>query len=924
MRSGSGIRFAVIGGSVLLLLWLSLHGTVGEASAQSAEEYARQVLERMPPEERVGQLFLVTFRGTEVGETSEIYDLIVRYHVGGVILLAANDNFTAPDTLRNAHALIAALQTVKANASALSGSDDQGQRSDSPVYVPLWIGILQEGNGAPTDQILSDLTPLPSLMALGATWQPALAEQVGTIAGEELAALGFNLFLGPSLDVLDQPRPASGGDLGTRVFGGDPFWVGEMGQAYVRGLHRGSQNRLAVISKHFPGHGSSDRPLQEEVSTVRKSLEQLKQIELAPFMAVTGNAPDPDSVTDGLLVSHIRYQGFQGNIRATTRPVSFDAQALGEILKLPPFAAWRAGGGLMVSDDLGSRAVRNFYAPGNAALNASLVVRDAFLAGNDLLYLGNIYAVEPADHDATVKQVIAYFLQRYREDPAFAERVDAAVLRILAQKYRRYGEFNPDAVTPDPQGLEKIGASSAVVFQVASRAATLVSPDPSELDAVLPEPPGPGENLVFLTDARPMKQCSTCPEQTMPAVDALQQAVLRLYGSSAGGLASPQRLSSFSLNDLNDWLNNPTAGALEQALRRAQWVVISIADNSAGQAALIRRFLTERQDVLRFKKVILFSFGAPYYFDSTDISRLTAFFAFYSKTPPFLDVAARVLYQELNPEGASPVSVPGIGYDLIRVTSPDPDQIIPLLLDVPALLTPTPAGTLTPEPTAIPSVRLGDTIPVRTGVIVDHNGHPVPDGTVVRFLMTISSEGGTFSQQQEATTVNGSASASFRIEKAGLVEIRATSEPALQSEVLQLNVREDVAAIVTVIVPAPTETPIPTPTLLTPTPLSNPFVADDGSPRLAGWFLSLVVSGGGALLAGWLGHMLGTPRWGRRWGLCALIGGLVIYNYLALGLPGSAPLLQARGGFALMGLTLVGAVIGTLGGWIWMKREEKG
>ncbi len=98
---------------------------------------------------------------------------------------------------------------------------------------------------------------------------------------------------------------------------------------------------LLVIAKHFPGSGSADRSNEQEVATVRKSLDQLKQIELAPFFAVTGER-DPAArswaITDGLLVSHIRYQGFQGNIRATTRPVSFDAQALSSILSLPQFA----------------------------------------------------------------------------------------------------------------------------------------------------------------------------------------------------------------------------------------------------------------------------------------------------------------------------------------------------------------------------------------------------------------------------------------------------------------------------------------------------------------------------------------------------------------------------------------------------------
>ncbi len=96
--------------------------------------------------------------------------------------------------------------------------------------------------------------------------------------------------------------------------------------------------RLMVIANHFPGRGSADRPSGEEPATVRKSLEQLKQIELAPYFSVTGNAINAESTADGLLVSHIRYQGFQGNIRSTTRPVSFDPQALSQILSLPAFS----------------------------------------------------------------------------------------------------------------------------------------------------------------------------------------------------------------------------------------------------------------------------------------------------------------------------------------------------------------------------------------------------------------------------------------------------------------------------------------------------------------------------------------------------------------------------------------------------------
>ena len=44
---------------------------------------------------------------------------------------------------------------------------------------------------------------------------------------------------------------------------------------------------------------------------------------------------------------------------------------------------------------------------------------------------------------------------------------------------------------------------------------------------------------------------------------------------------------------------------------------------------------------------MVFAFNAPYYLDATDISKLTAYYAFYSKINPFIDVAARILFQEV-------------------------------------------------------------------------------------------------------------------------------------------------------------------------------------------------------------------------------------------------------------------------------------
>jgi len=902
---------------IFIAVIVPVPGTV-QAQTSAPPLEVTNILNSMTPEERVGQLFLVTFTGIDTSNTSQIYDLMTHYHVGGVVLLAENDNFVPqPETVAGAQALINNIQQLEWAASKNPDINPATGKAFDSAYVPLFIGIAQEGNGYPTDQILNGLTPLPSEMAVGATWSTELATRVGEVRGRELAALGFNLYLGPSLDVLDAPA-VSGGDLGTRVFGGDPFWVGAMGRAYVAGLHNGSHDQLLVIAKHFPGVGGSDRLPEEEVSTVRKSLEQLKQIELAPFFDVTGNAPSSESTVDGLLVSHIRYQGFQGNIRATTRPISFDPQALNQILALPQFAAWQSEGGLVISDDLGTRAVSEFYSTGGGQFSARTAVRDAFLAGNDMLYLGNIHSSDSPDTLTTTTRILDFFAQKYREDSAFAQRVDVSVTRILAAKFKVYKNFSILNVIAPASQLAVIGTASEVTFEVARNSASLISPALQDLANVIPLPPQANESMVFITDTLNIKQCSACIEQPAIAVGALQQAVLQLYGPQSGNQTNNFRLASYSFQNLQSLVDAVEIPFMEDDLNRADWVILSITDAAQGQIELISRFLSERPGLLREKHVILFSFGAPYYFDTTTVSKFTAYYALYSKQPQFVDVAARLLFQELTPVGDSPVSISAVGYDLISVMYPNPDQIIPLFLDLESV----PIGTgspTTPEPTPIPLFRIGDTIAIRTGAILDNNGHPVPDGTVVQFSMLLSGEGNGILKQVEAVTSQGVARAAFGLDKPGLLEIRVASEPAVISEVLQLDVSQSGAVAVTVVVPELTQSIKPTPEAPVKV-VEDGYISSKGYPRLSAWLVAMLLIAFSTWIAYWMGIRITNHRSALRWALGIALGGLAAYNFLVFGLFGSVNWLIASGFSGAVIFVLMGELFGFIAGWIWSGR----
>ena len=390
-----------------------------------------------------------------------------------------------------------------------------------------------------------------------------------------------------------------------------------------------------------------------------------------------------------------------------------------------------------------------------------------------MLYVDQFAGTGDADWYTGIVNTLDFFTQKYSQDTAFAEKVDQSVLRILTAKYKLYPNFNLDQVLPAAVGSPNT-ATANLDYSVAQEAVTLIDPSAAELPAILPDPPSRSDRIVFLMDSRKVRMCTTCDEESIPAVNSFQKAVLNSFGPGAANQVVSARLSSYSFQHILDWMNdiNPPEN-LATDVRNANWIVVGVQnlDTNLPSSYAFKRLLSEKPDLFRNKKVIVFALNAPYYLDATDISKISAYYGVFGKTQNCFNVASLVLFQEFTPHGASPVSIPGVGYDLIEATSPDPAQIINLMLDLPETPLPTPSEPeITRTPEKLPEFSIGDTFPVRTGVIVDHNGHPVPDGTVARFIITGGSDvAGT--QQIEATTINGIARTSFRIATKGLMQI---------------------------------------------------------------------------------------------------------------------------------------------------------
>jgi beta-N-acetylhexosaminidase len=757
----------------MMLVLLAIGGPRVYGQTGADNELVDQLAGALNPTERVGQLLMVEFTGIDTGPDSVLAGLIRDYKIGAVYLNAANCNIVNgagqdptecegygfptdadPDTPAQVAGLSNSLQSV----ACAGGFDVEGQN----YCLPLFVSIDHEGDDRPLTRLRNRFTPLPSEMTIGATWDEAEAETVGCVAGKELAAVGVNMLLGPVADVLDKPRSGARGDMGVRVFGGNAAWVAKLSRAYVRGVHDCGDGRVLTVTKHFPGHGGSTRAIEDEVASVSKSLADLQSLELVPFAAVAAlDDQDPEGVTDVMMTSHLRYPPLQGS--ATAPPVSLDATALSAFMALPEFAPWRQDHMLM-ADALGVMALRRLDP--DATFNHCDVAKKAIMAGNDLIPLAPWYSGEKdegweADQVPAIQATVDCLAQQYSLDQAFRQRVDDAVRRVIRTKLELYPNLSLDEVLVDQATASaNVGQDGNAVYNLARDAITLLYPSPDELRLRLPQAPQAHERILFV-------ECWPDPRCSQVALnDSLGAMTLRLYGPDAGGQVSPANVSTITFGDLADLMDERLAEdrtrEVQGKLTQADWVIFAQADYNPNASPIpassaLKRFLAPPWSSLAAtKKVVVIAFNSPYHLDATELSKVTAYFAVYSKSEPFREVALRAVFHDLAGfPGASPVDVEGAGYGLSYQLEPDPAIPIPLTFDPPAT-----------------GVSVGVTLRTMAGPIRDRNGNPIPDGRSVEFGFDPQSGSVTTVMAQ---TRDGNAEVEHEFSVAGAILVTATA-----------------------------------------------------------------------------------------------------------------------------------------------------
>lgn len=130
----------------------------------------------------------------------------------------------------------------------------------------LGIPGLRFSDG-PRGVVMYHSTCFPVSSARGATWDVELEERVGDAIGVEARAQGANFYGGVCINVLRHPAWGRAQE----TYGEDPYHLGEMGVALVRG----AQRHLMACVKHYAANSIEDSRLRVDVRLDERALREV-------------------------------------------------------------------------------------------------------------------------------------------------------------------------------------------------------------------------------------------------------------------------------------------------------------------------------------------------------------------------------------------------------------------------------------------------------------------------------------------------------------------------------------------------------------------------------------------------------------------------------------------------------------------------
>ena len=278
--------------------------------------------------DKIAQMLLVGIPNKE--SIPGIINLIKNYHIGGVILYKKDYS-----SLKEMVYLINKLKEANKGNS-----------------IPLTIAIDQEGGRV--NRLPAELDNIKSAYRLALDGEDKVLK-ASDLTSKVLNKLGINMNFSPVLDIRSQKD--DNGYIGNRAYSNDVDIISKMGSIYVDAHIK---NNVMPVIKHYPGHGNINIDSHFFLPVIKDF--SLDRIDLKPFNdLISKNVP-------ALMVGHIVLSKFTGH-----KPATLSKEFVNDFIRKESKYE-----GLIITDELGMRAIRIFYGKYRS-------MKMAFLAENDII-----------------------------------------------------------------------------------------------------------------------------------------------------------------------------------------------------------------------------------------------------------------------------------------------------------------------------------------------------------------------------------------------------------------------------------------------------------------------------------------------------------------------------------------------------------
>ena len=321
----------------------------------------------------------------------------------GRLAIVGFDGLSAPDDLRRLAAefdLAGVIYFARNVESPAQVAELSREVSALARERPFWVSVDQEGGRVA--RLRDPFTVWPPAVTLGRADDDALAGRFARALAAELRAVGINLDYVPVLDVHTNPANPV---IGDRALSETADRVARLGAEIATTLQR---EGVTACGKHFPGHGDTSVDSHEGLPIVEHDRRRFDAVEFVPFVRAI------EAGVATIMTAHVLAPALD-----ETTVASFSSAIVDRLLKKT-----LGFNGVVVSDDLGMKAVSATHTPGEAAVAA-------ISAGCDVVLLCNHTIDEQVEAlEAVIRAAEAGTITQPRIDDALRRQHEAKV-RIL-------------------------------------------------------------------------------------------------------------------------------------------------------------------------------------------------------------------------------------------------------------------------------------------------------------------------------------------------------------------------------------------------------------------------------------------------------------------------------------------------------------